>query len=74
LKSARHEFASAQYAQISVPSYPSGTIGALVMRKSLSAESPQFPSQVMSQLTYFTPEVYVAQFALPRFVRDRLSQ
>jgi spermidine synthase len=72
VKAAKENFESVKYAQISVPSYPSGTIGALVMAKTAPA-TPEFNKQVMDTLQYYSPELHHAQFVLPRFVTQRLA-
>merc|ERR1712087_131134 len=72
-------FASAEYASIQVPTYPSGQIGAFLARKAHSDPSKvstckkpgrEIPQPM--QLRYYSAEMHSAAFALPAFIRRKL--
>jgi spermidine synthase len=72
-------FASAEYASMQVPTYPSGQIGAFVGRKAFSdtAKDPscKVPARGVPQdmdLNYYTSAMHSAAFALPAFLMKRL--
>jgi len=70
-------FASAEYASIQVPTYPSGQIGAFLARKaatvgSASCRSPARPVPEAMDLRYYTEDMHTAAFALPAFIRRKL--
>ncbi|CAJ1346769.1 unnamed protein product [Effrenium voratum] len=71
-------FASAEYASIQVPTYPSGQIGAFLARKAtasggeVSCRHPRREPEAM-ELRYYTPEMHAAAFALPAFLKRRLE-
>ncbi|CAK9033716.1 unnamed protein product [Durusdinium trenchii] len=70
-------FASAEYATIQVPTYPSGQIGAFMARKrggkgEVSCRWPVREPKDM-ELRYYTPEMHAAAFALPAFLQRRLE-
>mmetsp|Transcript_25969 Transcript_25969/g.53327 ORF Transcript_25969/g.53327 Transcript_25969/m.53327 type:complete len:312 (+) Transcript_25969:46-981(+) len=71
-------FASAEYASIQVPTYPSGQIGAFIARKAgtagpASCRSPRREPPAGMPLRYYTAEMHAAAFALPAFLRKRLK-
>ena len=76
MKDAKTKFVDAQYASISIPSYPGGQIGAIVMTKASGVKVDkivQMPDlKVLKQLKYYTPDLHIAQFVLPRFVRQEI--
>lgn len=74
-------FASAEYASMQVPTYPSGQIGCFIGRKAFADKSGEtscrkplreVPSDM--ELRYYSPEMHAAAFALPAFLRRRLSE
>jgi len=73
-------FASAEYASIQVPTYPSGQIGAFLARKA-AADSAQLascrtPAREVPKdmpLRYYSTEMHSAAFALPAFLKERLG-
>jgi len=72
-------FASAEYASIQVPTYPSGQIGGLLCRKAFednrdaTCKNPARSVPETMELRYYTDEMHTAAFALPAFLRKRLS-
>jgi len=69
-------FASAEYAIIHVPTYPGGSIGALVASDAGSCKAPRRTPTAAEQATmrYYTPEVHTAAFAFPAFLRKALEK
>lgn len=73
-------FASAEYASIQVPTYPSGQIGAFLARKAAPEESavtcrrPARPVPQDMELRYYSEEMHTAAFALPAFLQRRLKK
>jgi len=72
-------FASAEYASIQVPTYPSGQIGAFLARKAggpgpISCRKPQREVPADLDLRYYSSEMHEAAFALPAFIRKRLYE
>lgn len=72
-------FASAEYASIQVPTYPSGQIGAFLARRahadSSKAASCRSPARCVPEdmdLRYYSAEMHAAAFALPAFVQRKL--
>lgn len=73
-------FASAEYASIQVPTYPSGQIGAFLARKayadtSSKASTCKKPGREVPEdmdLRYYSAEMHTAAFALPAFVRRKI--
>lgn len=70
-------FASAEYASIQVPTYPSGQIGAFLARKaggsgdiSCSVAKRGVPEGM--DLRYYSSEMHKAAFVLPEFIRKKL--
>mmetsp|Transcript_54757 Transcript_54757/g.123302 ORF Transcript_54757/g.123302 Transcript_54757/m.123302 type:complete len:318 (-) Transcript_54757:10-963(-) len=79
LKENGSSFASAEYASIQVPTYPSGQIGAFLARKaadgSSGSSSCRSPARTVSEemdLRYYSAEMHAAAFALPAFIRRKL--
>ena len=74
--SAQKLFKDAKYATMSIPTYPCGQIGALIMSKNPGVKVEKAivtpDDKVMEQLKYYTPEVHAAQFSLPKFVNDQI--
>jgi len=73
-------FASAEYASIQMPTYPSGQIGAFLARKAAaggpepaSCRSPLRAPPADMPLRYYSAEMHTAAFALPAFLRQRLN-
>jgi spermidine synthase len=64
-------FATVQYAMVYIPSYPCGSIGALMGRKgstrSLRDVDGRPQETIPAGLKYYTPEMHRAAFALPAF-------
>ena len=68
-------FLAAQYAMIYIPSYPCGSIGALLARKGtadaldapMEGSSAVLSSADEDSLRYYTPAVHRAAFQLPKF-------
>jgi spermidine synthase len=56
---------------ISVPTYPSGSIGVCVASKMRPVTTPlRTPSpELAAQLKYYTPEIHKAAFQLPAFTK-----
>jgi len=74
-------FTSAEYASIQMPTYPAGQIGAFLVRKAepaaekdASCRVPRRPVPKDMELRYYTEEMHAAAFALPAFLRSRLSK
>uniref|UniRef100_A0A0G4H4N5 PABS domain-containing protein n=1 Tax=Chromera velia CCMP2878 TaxID=1169474 RepID=A0A0G4H4N5_9ALVE len=71
-------FSTVQYAQISIPTYPCGTIGVLCLGKSKGTDfknPKRTPSQTQTQaLRYYTPAIHKAAFILPAFASKALGQ
>eukprot|EP01111_Echinosteliopsis_oligospora_P012185 TRINITY_DN414_c0_g1_i1.p1 TRINITY_DN414_c0_g1~~TRINITY_DN414_c0_g1_i1.p1 ORF type:complete len:281 (-),score=81.03 TRINITY_DN414_c0_g1_i1:27-869(-) len=65
-------FPSVEYAWSSVPTYPAGAIGYLILGDS-SCSVPKNTGQTTGEFRYWTPSVHSASFALPKFVLDRLN-
>lgn len=72
-------FASAEYASMQVPTYPSGQIGCILGRKAYASDKAASCRAVARalpedmDLTYYTEEMHTAAFALPAFLRKRLA-
>lgn len=71
-------FASVEYASLQVPTYPSGQIGGILCRKAkdgldVSCRLPQRNIPQDMELNYYTSEMHTAAFALPAFIKKRLS-
>lgn len=68
-------FASAEYASMQVPTYPSGQIGAFLGRKAhadgagATCRSPARGVPPAMELRYYTEDMHAAAFALPAFLR-----
>jgi len=63
-------FNRVNYAQISIPTYPCGTIGMLCCSKgdSMDCRKPErLTGSMASDLRYYTPEIHSASFVLPAF-------
>lgn len=80
LKENGEPFASAEYATMQVPTYPSGQIGAFIGRKAFPDASRETTCRKLlrevpadMELRYYTPEMHTAAFALPAFLQRRLS-
>jgi len=77
-------FASAEYASIQVPTYPSGQIGALLAQKAFPAGSlgdatcrkPRRAAEIaeLTDLRYYSEGMHAAAFELPAFVQKSLKQ
>jgi len=70
-------FASAEYASIQVPTYPSGQIGAFLAKKAggpgeASCRSPQREVPEDMELRYYSADMHKSAFVLPEFIRRRL--
>lgn len=69
-------FASAEYATMQVPTYPSGQIGAFLGRKAFEKDNPRDPRcrtpvravPADMDLRYYTEDMHSAAFALPAFL------
>ena len=70
---ARMCFADAQYASISIPSYPCGQIGCLIMCRNqlIKANQPIRGMKLSHEacLKYYSEDVHTALFVLPKLVR-----
>jgi len=73
-------FASAEYASMQVPTYPSGQIGSFIGRKAFADTSRDascrkplrdIPSDM--EFRYYTGDMHTAAFALPAFLKQRLA-
>jgi spermidine synthase len=75
INDARAIFATVKYASIAVPTFPCGQIGCLVMMKAEGSE-PQNIVRVggldYSALSYYTRELHVAQFILPKLAQQKI--
>lgn len=68
-------FAKVQYAWISIPTYPSGSIGFWICSKGgYACNHPirSLPPEQQAKLKYYTPEIHEAAFVLPAFARAKL--
>lgn len=77
LKENGASFASAEYASIQVPTYPSGQIGAFLARKaggsgSATCAKPLRPIPDGMDLRYYSAGMHEAAFALPTFLHKKL--
>lgn len=72
---ARSNFRFADYAAISVPTYPTGMIGCCAASDDKNVSVPAaIPDEKMaSQLRYYNEEVHKAAFAKPKFVAEMLG-
>jgi len=72
----RKYFKSIDYASVSIPTYPCGTIGVLCLSKGVSCRTPtrQPSAQLATDLKYYTSEVHKAAFVLPAFVQRALPK
>jgi len=74
-------FASAEYASMQMPTYPSGQIGAFLARKADEPSTTQAPSCRVPRrsvpadlpLRYYSEDMHAAAFALPAFLAARLQ-
>eukprot|EP01106_Pelomyxa_sp_JSP_P009217 TRINITY_DN2515_c0_g2_i1.p2 TRINITY_DN2515_c0_g2~~TRINITY_DN2515_c0_g2_i1.p2 ORF type:complete len:108 (+),score=34.80 TRINITY_DN2515_c0_g2_i1:173-496(+) len=69
-------FTHVQYAYISIPTYPSGTIGMLLCSTGNPCDKPvrQAPAEERAtNFKYYNPELHSACFVLPTFMRAVLS-
>ena len=69
-------FGSCNYANILVPSYPTGMIGASVVSPTRNVREPaRTPSENMKKhLRYYTPEIHRASFVLPLFAKKFIKE
>jgi spermidine synthase len=71
---ARKHFSDAQYASVSVPSYPCGQIGCLVMCRNqlIKVNQPIRGTSISeeSQYRYYSKSVHAASFVLPKLVQQ----
>ena len=83
LRSAEVGFAAVKYGLIYIPTYPCGSIGALIGAKAgadgAAAAEVSRPARVLDAaaqqaLKYYTPAVHAAAFALPQFAASRFGQ
>merc|ERR1712170_269227 len=72
--------ASAEYASIQVPTYPSGQIGAFLARKAYAdaskvstCKTPGRDIPLTMDLRYYSAEMHTAAFALPAFIQRKLD-
>jgi len=72
-------FASAEYASIQVPTYPSGQIGAFLGKKAkevpsgvTSCRSPSRPIPDDMEFRYYSAQMHEAAFALPAFIQRKI--
>lgn len=72
-------YASAEYASLQVPTYPSGQIGAFLARRAFaekdadpSCRMPRRPVQADMELKYYTKDMHSAAFAIPAFLERKL--
>jgi spermidine synthase len=68
----RRIFSHVDYANISIPSYPGGSIGALLMANH-AFTTPVRKAPFASNLQYYSEEMHAASFVLPAFVRTVLG-
>lgn len=70
-------FACVEYGQVSVPTYPCGTIGVLCCSKNAtykcSAPSRNADDQLLQNLKYYNPEIHKGAFMLPSFVKKAIE-
>lgn len=76
----RSLFPQVEYANICVPTYPSGVIGCLVCSKSKNAKV-NIPQRTLSEedvesmgLRYYNSEIHSAAFVVPQFVKNAIKQ
>jgi len=67
-------FPSVEYAWSSVPTYPAGAIGYLILGDSSCSSIKNGDRKTTGNFKYWTPAIHSASFALPQFVLDRLSK
>ncbi|KAL6054366.1 Aminopropyl transferase [Balamuthia mandrillaris] len=76
VRASREIYRHVEYAAISIPTYPSGQIGAVICSK--REESPIEPARVLPEesveLRYYNEDVHRAAFVLPNFARKRLMK
>ena len=74
--SARELFPKVQYANVIMPTYPSGMIGLLVCSLGPHHSQPtrEIPKEIQEGLRYYSPAVHRAAFTLPRFAARVLSR
>lgn len=76
-------FTQVEYAYTSIPTYPSGQIGFMLLSNSTSSGEAQAPlrtpartpsSDVQAKLKFYNPALHTAAFALPEFARRKLEE
>ena len=72
VKFAKGLFRNADFAQIHVPTYPTGVIGCCTASDSECVRAPERrPDEALQKkLRYYTPEVHRGAFMLPGFARE----
>jgi spermidine synthase len=75
----RELFATVEYANISIPTYPAGQIGFVICTKPSedgTRTGVRQPAREFShpELKYYNGEVHKAAFVLPEFARKALGQ
>ena len=75
VRAAHANFAYADYAAISVPTYPTGLIGCCVASDTRDPSEPAGTpdAELAAKLRYYNPAVHRAAFAKPGFVADLLA-
>lgn len=82
-KSCCDVFPQVEYAYTSIPTYPSGQIGFMLLSNSTSSGEAQAPlrtpartpsSDVQAKLRFYNPALHTAAFALPEFARRKLEE
>jgi spermidine synthase len=65
-------FKSSGFAQINVPTYPTGVIGCCLATEAGDVREPKrFPEgSLKNELRYYTPEIHRGAFMLPRFAQE----
>ncbi len=65
-------FKSSGFAQINVPTYPTGVIGCCLATEAGDVREPKrFPEGALkNELRYYTPEIHRGAFMLPRFAQE----
>ncbi len=65
-------FKSSGFAQINVPTYPTGVIGCCLATEAGDVREPKrFPEGALKEeLRYYTPEIHRGAFMLPRFAQE----
>lgn len=74
--SLKNVYPKVEYSFISIPTYPSGTIGFFLCTKdghSCKAPARNLTQDVQDKLKYYNPAIHAASFVLPQFAQAKLQ-